>query len=77
MMEKMNASVPKGMTEEKNAKYPNGSNVVALVGHMPGQRGKSAKVLKAVTGTFYVVDFGDGPHKWYAEGELVKDFGAK
>lgn len=37
---------------------------------MPGQKGKLAKVLKAVTGTFYIIDFGDGPHKWYAEGEL-------
>lgn len=72
-MSRTDKSIPKGTAEERDPKYPVNSSVVALVGHMPGQRGKSAKVLKAVTGTFYVVDFGDGPHKWYAEGELVKD----
>lgn len=74
-MEKMTDSVPKGMTEEKNPKYPKGSYVIPLVGHMPGQKGKPAEVLRAITGTFYILDFhdGNGPHKWYAEGELVKD----
>ena len=71
-MESMNSSLPKGATEVKNPKYPTDSFVIPNVGHMSGQKGELAKVLKAVEGVFYVVDFGDGPHKWYAEGELDK-----
>lgn len=54
------------------AEFQEGSYVKPIVGHMEGQKGHAAKVLKAVTGTFYILDFGNGPHKWYAEDELKK-----
>lgn len=71
-MEEMDPSIPEGTKEVENPKYPVDSTVIPNVEHMEGHLGKEAKVLKVVTGTFYIVDFedGNGPHKWYAEGEL-------
>lgn len=70
-MEKMTNTVPPG-AKEVAGKFAKGSVVVPLIGHMAGQKGKPATVLRAVQGTFYIVDFhdGNGPHKYYAEGEL-------
>jgi len=71
-MNKMDDSIPKGLRVVQYPEYPVDTYVIPTVGHMADQKGKKAKVLKVVTGTFYIVDFedGEGPHKWYAEGEL-------
>lgn len=78
--EQSDTSMPTGVTPAEDPKFPEGSKITLNADHMEGMKGAQGTVVKAVTGTFYMVDYKptDGSpevtnHKWMAEGELKAD----
>ena len=68
---------PDGMNQEPDPRYPVGSSVTLIVGHMPGMQGVTATVAGAFRTTTYSVSYtpaGGGDrvvdHKWVVHEEL-------